>query len=141
MNQVVPWCTKYCGLPFAEKGRDLRGFDCWGLVRWVLAAECDVELPMLLDGYSSTTDTAAIARLVAGEKPDWLEVDEGAARPGDVVLFRVGRDEAHVGVVVGRGHFLHVTRDTDACVERWRDLRWAQRFVGIFRHVELAQHA
>lgn len=136
---IAYWTANYLTLRFEEKGRGPTGVDCWGLTRLVLLHEYGVELPMLLEGYNSTTDTRAIARLVAEQKVDYDEAPEDAARQGDLVLFRVGLDETHVGVVVGPGLFLHVTRELDVCVERWRDLRWSARFIGIFRHKAMSR--
>lgn len=134
------WTGRYVGLPFAAKGRDRAGVDCWGLVRLVLAERAGLELPAYVAGYAGTApaDAADIARLIAGGKADYVAVDPAAARSLDIALFRVLGHDWHVGVIVARGWMLHVQAGIDAALERHDGAAWARRLAGVYRHRGLA---
>lgn len=126
------WLEDYIGLPFLAKGRTRAGLDCWGLVRLVLLECCGVALPLWVEGYENIEPnprTAAWLRECAGS---FTPVTE--ARPGDILLFRIGGDLAHVGLDIGAGRMLHIHEGINACIERWRGPRWLPRLEGIYRH-------
>lgn len=86
-----------------------RGFDCSGLVKYVLSA-FKVEVPR-----------TSLAQSRAG---DAIPRDPGQLRPGDLVLF--GRPKAgvsHVGIYVGNGHFVHASSVAGRVVESRIDRR------------------
>jgi cell wall-associated NlpC family hydrolase len=129
---IPSWVETYIGLPFKEHGRDRDGVDCWGLVRLVLAAQFDIDLPAYVTGYASTEDAADIARLIRGEMGPWVETEAG--QPGDVALMRLRAQPCHVGVIVAPGWMLHVEDGIDSCLDRYEGARWSRRVVGIFRY-------
>ena len=130
--EIPSWVETYIGLPFKEHGRKRDGVDCWGLVRLVLAAQFDIDLPAYMAGYASTEDAADIARLIRGEMGPWAETLE--ARPGDAVLMRLRAQPCHVGVIVAPGWMLHVEDGIDSCLDRYNGARWSRRVVGLFRY-------
>jgi cell wall-associated NlpC family hydrolase len=81
-----------------------RGFDCSGLVKYVLGA-FGVDLPH---------NAARIAR--EGEA---ISADTGALRPGDLLMFGRGRSEriSHVGIYVGDGKMIHASTSQHRVVE------------------------
>jgi cell wall-associated NlpC family hydrolase len=86
-----------------------RGFDCSGLVKYVLSA-FKIEVPR-----------TSLAQSHAG---DAIPRDPGQLRPGDLVLF--GRPKAgvsHVGIYVGDGHFVHASSVAGRVVESRIDRR------------------
>ncbi len=128
------WSDGFIGLPYADLGRSPDGVDCWGLARLVYAS-LDIELPSYADGYASTEERAEIAGLIDGAKPQWTKVDEPEAF--DLVTFRRGRLESHVGIVVEPGCMLHVTSGAPSRIERYLDDQWRARLTGFWRHVDL----
>lgn len=132
-----PWTDRYVGLPWALRGRGPDAFDCWGLVREVLAQERHVALPSYLEEYDPQ-DVAELAALAQREAPAWLEVAAAAAREFDVVLLRVAGEPSHVGVVAAGGRFLHVLPRAWAVLERLNSPKWAPRVVSFHRHPEFA---
>jgi len=81
-----------------------RGFDCSGLVKYVLDA-FGVNLPhsaarIAREGAAVTTDTSAL-------------------RPGDLLMFGRGRSSAisHVGIYVGDGRMVHASTSQHRVIE------------------------
>ncbi|MGQ0538512.1 MAG: C40 family peptidase [Gemmatimonadaceae bacterium] len=97
-----------------------RGFDCSGLVRFVLAA--------LRLGVPRTADEQSRIGLA-------VVPDTGELRPGDLVTFGSGRRVKHIGIYSGEGRFIHasvkagrviessITRRTSPLVRNWRGAR------------------
>ncbi len=88
---------------FAAASPD-RGFDCSGLVKYVLDA-FGVDLPH---------NAARIARL--GQP---VASDTAALRPGDLLMFGRGRSNriSHVGIYVGDGKMIHASTSQHRVVE------------------------
>jgi len=88
---------------FAAASPD-RGFDCSGLVKYVLQA-FGVDLPH---------NAARIAR--EGEP---VAADTGALRPGDLLMFGRGRSQqiSHVGIYIGDGRMIHASTSQHRVVE------------------------
>lgn len=137
MTSHIPvWVENYVGIPFAEKGYDRRGCNCWGLVRLGLHEQHGVVgLPTYEETHDDTRDRDNIPRVYDAEAAkDWIRIDAGCERPGDVVLMRIGAVPMHVGLVVARGWMLHVCDGIDSTCERYDGLEWRSRIIGFFRH-------
>ncbi len=73
-------------------GHPQQGFDCSGLVAYVMNAAADLQLPH---------NSAQIARLA---RP----VSQRTLNPGDLVFFNtLNRPYSHVGVYIGEGRFVN----------------------------------
>lgn len=127
----APWAAKYIGAEFEDRGRGPR-YDCWGLVRAVLAAEFGKLLPSFDDEYRDTTDSGAIARIITAELAHWQRVTE--RRVGDVVLFRLRGKRLHIGILVSPTAMLHCMRGVNACIERIDTPVWSPVLEGVYRH-------
>ena len=126
----------YVGIPYRLHGTTREGLDCWGLPRLGYLEQYGIELPAFGDRYGRELDAverAHIAALVRGESEKWAHVRQGHEQRGDLVLFRVAGEEAHLGVVVDAGRFLHARPNTDSCVERYDAPTWARRVAGFYR--------
>lgn len=133
MTPIPHWIAEYIGLPYAEKGRDRTGLDCWGLVRLVLAEQFGITVPSYADGYTCALERREVARLIAGVKGSWDPVERDAAAAGDVLLLRQAGAICHVGLVVATGLMLHTEVGIGAAVERYDSPKWAARVVSIHR--------
>ena len=130
----------YLHVPYLDNGRDEAGWDCWGLVRAVYAAEAGIDLP-LWDTIDSR-DEAGRAVAMVKESAAWLPIEPGSERSLDVLLLRESGRPCHCGVVISPPHFLHARRGAGTCVSSYRsgDRReqWWRRLLGIYRHPALA---
>lgn len=132
----MSWSNAYIGIPYADMGRERSGCDCWGLARLVYAEQLEITLPDYAGGYASAEEQAEVASLIGQETGTavWSRVLEPAAF--DLLLFRHGRRESHIGICLSRGAMLHMATDDQSKLEWFDQGRWAARFVGAFRHFE-----
>lgn len=135
------WSNRYVGTPYHEFGHTFEGVHCWGLAVLVYAEELGIALPTYSGCYVSLEEQAQIAALVNGERSDpvWREV--AGARTFDLVTFRRGRLETHIGIVVSPGLMLHVTADDQAKIEHYNTGRWQHRLTGTYRHAATMEAA
>lgn len=79
-----------------------RGFDCSGLVRYVMSA-VGVQVPRV------SWQQAGIGLAVARDTSD--------LRPGDLLTFGRGKRVSHVGIYVGDGRYVHASSKTGRVME------------------------
>lgn len=133
----------YLHIPFADKGRDFTGCDCWGLVALIYKREYNIILPDYLDCYAAADDKEAISDKISDEKNNqWISVEAGKETSGDVVLLRMYNLPMHVGVVLKpRKLMLHTLKGINVSVERYNDVRWQNKILGFYRHENRNIHA
>lgn len=131
----MSWVDKYVGLPFADLGRDVQGVDCYGLLRLIYRDELAIELPSYVGSYVCSDEQAEVAKLLgeAAVEGPWCR-NTDAPRPFDVLLFRQGRFNSHLGIAVTHGHMIHVQGEDQAKIERFKDPRWNSRLNGCYYH-------
>ncbi|MCV9960379.1 C40 family peptidase [Pararhizobium sp. BT-229] len=133
---MLHWSAAYVGTPYVDRGREAGGCDCWGLVRLALAQEKRIVLPSYDE--VSPEELAEIAALVRAEVEAgiWISVDD--PHDFDVAVFRRGRFDSHVGIMVDGRRMLHSDKYAGgARVERVDTGRWTSQFVGTYRHRDL----
>lgn len=124
--------SAFVGVPWLDRGRDLRGCDCWGLHRILVSLGQGLDLPSYDDGYVGPADRAAIQGLIDGDRCLWGRVERGAERPFDLVLLR--GNPWHVGTVVLPGRMLHVPEGRSSVIEPFTTGRFGRRVEGVYRH-------
>jgi hypothetical protein len=115
------------GIPYRWGGNTPdAGFDCSGLVRYVVARAASVNLPR------TTADMSG-----SGES---IEPDEVA--PGDLIFFNTtGRPHSHVGIYVGKLRFVNAPSTGGTVrIDYLTNPYWAKHFDGI-RRVAAPTHA
>jgi cell wall-associated NlpC family hydrolase len=140
----LDWPSRYIGVPYAERGFDFDGCNCWGLVHLVLKTECGIETPTY--GEISALDLLRSARAFRDGRDEqtWLPVMRAALQPFDGVMMRSMTDsgsrvENHVGIIAPTSNglrILHIWETTEACLMKLDDQR--AKIVGFYRHRELA---
>lgn len=133
----MSWSNKYVGIPQQDLGRTREGCDCWGLACVIYQEELGISLPDYL-GYGSADEHAEIAALIEGatSSPLWLPVS-GPAIAFDIAVFRRGRLNTHVGIVIRHGVMIHMVDEDCAKVETYSKGPWHHRFEGHWRHRDL----
>lgn len=118
------------------------GCDCLGLVRGVWRALVGPE-PEAIPGYSSDWgEVSAQETLIAAARRHLIEIDPTAARPGDVLVFRMrpGRMAKHAGILASASTFIHAQEGGPVCeiaLSPWWQARVAAAFA--FRGVQQEQ--
>lgn len=99
------------GAPFRLHGRDLRGFDCVGLVAWAWEAAVPTGYALRGSPRERIERELAAAGFVVGN------------RPGAIVLVDAGPGQLHLGIATGTG-LIHADASARRVVERAVPLPW-----------------
>lgn len=126
----------YIGLPFQKNGRGPHAYDCWGLARAFLTAECGI---IGLPQYLGVSDVAA-AIGNAKSNGDWWETE--ARDKGVLVVMATpvgfGRTAAlHVGVMVNTARVLHIDEGMTSMCHELKSEIIAPRIDSFWRHKDL----
>ncbi|NSZ48440.1 C40 family peptidase [Agrobacterium vitis] len=134
------WSQDYIGIPHAPHGKTREGVNCWTLAVLVYGEQLAIQLPAYVGDFVSIDEAAEIETLFADEAAiRWSEVDTPAEF--DLAIFRRGRFETHVGIVVRPGLMLHVVGEDQAKLERYDNGVWKPRLKRFLRHFERLQVA
>lgn len=95
-QKIVNEASKYLGVPYVWGGTTPSGFDCSGLVQYVL-------------GNLGIN----ISRVTQTQCKEGVPVAKGDLQPGDLVFFESNGDVHHVGIYIGNGQMLHAPRTGD----------------------------
>lgn len=132
---------KWVGIPFKWQGRDFDGMDCVGLVYKFLQEHGVNPLVPDNDGreygddWHKENQRFIEALNKTGKK---IPPDIGRLRPYDVVCFQYRGKISHIGVYLGYGKFLHISKTSNSAVGRLNSA-WQQFFVGAIRPTEAVE--
>lgn len=118
-------------VPFVIGGRDYAGWDCWGLVFCAYRDVFNTPLKSYGLEYDPKLSYAEVSDLINRERSEWQSIDQPVA--GDVGLYRVGKHETHVALIVAAKRMLHCEQRAGTVCERLDNLIWGGRNVGYFR--------
>jgi len=117
------------GAPFVYGGRDIKGFDCFGLIMEMLKRN-GVQAHDF--GWSDESTQIQNMMIGAAETSMW---QKGVMKKNSILLFRVGRFVRHVGFYLGNGKFIHCwERSNGVVIERFNE-DWQNRLVGAYQYV------
>ncbi|WP_321784655.1 C40 family peptidase [Burkholderia pyrrocinia] len=108
------------GVPYRWGGNTpTSGFDCSGLVRYVIGRAADVSLP----------------RTTADMSGRGMSIEPDQIAPGDLIFFNTtGRPHSHVGIYVGKLRFVNAPSTGGTVrLDYLTNPYWAKRFDGIRR--------
>lgn len=132
------WAEELIGRPYRAGGQGPDAFDCWGLVRWVMAHRFGFALPAIPVDASDVRAVLAAFRHDP-ERRRWSAISNPVE--GDCTLLRRSRHPAHVGVwlTADGGGVLHAVDGTGVVFQRPRDLlACGWRIEGFYRRNEVA---
>jgi cell wall-associated NlpC family hydrolase len=120
------------GVSYRNKGRDLVGADCWGLLRLFYIHEMGVLLPSYDEFYVDAFDKMSTSTAIQEFSNDWTKVD--IPQYGDGIKLRLMGHPCHVGVYLGNSEFLHTQTGHNSCIDRLDSVKWRHRIEGYYRH-------
>jgi cell wall-associated NlpC family hydrolase len=115
-SAVVTTALGLRGIPYRLGGADLSGFDCSGLVQYVMRQH-NIGMPRTV-----------IEQFAIGDSPSSIET-------GDLVFFQtIGSQASHVGIAIDGESFVHAPNSRGVVrIERLDAPYWSQRFLGARR--------
>ena len=135
-QKLLAEVEEWKGTPFVPFNNTKRaGVDCVQLAAQLMV-ECGV-----IDGYDFgrySLDFAAHTgrELITewlGESARFEFLAKAAPKLGDVVVFKVGRAIAHVGVMVNGVDFVHSIQGRTVRISQLNDSTWSARVAGFWR--------
>jgi len=103
---------RWSGTRYRYGGAGPRGMDCSGLIQVVYRDAFDRRLPRTTDAQSD------IGRAVSRRN----------LAPGDLVFFKTGLFQRHVGIYVDDGLFLHASQSDGVRLSSMNEGYWRKRF-------------
>lgn len=136
------WAERYLLVPFRDGGRDMKGLDCWGLIREVYSDQLGIELPSY--GEISAHDMRKIAERMAGDTAEgevWRPIKTPEAFDVVVMSWAQHKIIAHVGVMIDAKRLLHIEPGTYPAIVQAKHPFVARRIRGYFRHRDMVRNA
>lgn len=109
-NRLLLAYADWAGTPYRYGGADRVGVDCSGFIQQVYRQ---------LQGPGLPRTTEQLARV--GQ-----EVSVRQLQPGDLVFFRTGWKQRHVGIYLGQGEFMHASTRQGVTLSRLDNPYWQQ---------------
>lgn len=112
--------NQWAGTPYSQGGRDKQGIDCSGFVQQTYSTLFGISLPR-------TTRVQARAG---------IKIARPELKPTDLVFFKTGLFDKHVGIYRGNGQFMHVSTKRGVSLSRLSDDYWEDHFWQARRIIE-----
>ena len=127
--------VRLMAVPYLRRGRDTKGWDCYGLYRYMLHQEFGVEVHSFEEYPTEHGRVAdlAITEAIHRRIPLWSRVERGSEFRGCGVVFNVAGNPLHVGYILEPGTMLHAMEGRGTCIERYDSLNWVKRIEGIYK--------
>lgn len=114
----------YIGIPYRDGARGPDAYDCYGLVRHLMALR-GIDIP----DYRSPEDRRLVSAIFRSELRLWTPAEPDY---GKVPLFRVP-GMFHCGFMLNNDDFIHTWEHSGGvCIERLSD--WTARLVGVYEY-------
>src|SRR5690625_7852111 len=97
--------TPYMAVPYKDRGRDMSGANCYGLVWLIYARELGIILPKYDDKSAEKTPKDELQELVENEANLYRQVKIPQAF--DMVLIRTG-GAYHIGCMLDADYMIHL---------------------------------
>lgn len=115
-SKMIAYSKEFIGVPYVYGGDTKSGMDCSGFIFTVVNDSLGIKLPR------STSGLYAGVRII----------DDKEREPGDLVFFKtVGSKISHVGLYLGRDHFIHAASDgpnTGVIVSSLKESYWGRTY-------------
>jgi len=121
------------GIPYLDRGRTLKGCDCWGLAVIVLREFFKLNIPHFSGEYDSVEELEGVQKTYMEKKDLFENIAFDNRQPGDLIVMRIKGMPVHVGVVIDQTYMIHTLPGHESVRERYEAPTWAKRIEGIYR--------
>ena len=108
LSQYVTWQ----GVPYRNGGQSRRGIDCSAFVQLTYQQKFGLELPR------TTDQQANLGGLITNS----------GLRPGDLIFFKTGWRDRHIGIYLEKYRFIHVSTTVGVTISKMTDPYWYERY-------------
>ena len=132
---IQDFIIKIMNMPFKDTGRDYNGGDCYGVVYLGFRDVLNIDLPRHDEEYQDAGDSKEsrknISDIISDHRRKWEQVKR--PQEMDVILFRIGGQPIHVGLMIDDKNFIHCEKKRGSSIESINSIRWILRREGFFR--------
>lgn len=100
------------GTPYRIGGNTKSGLDCSSLVQQTYRDQFGVAIP----------------RTTKAQVTQGVHVNKSALQPGDLVFFKTGVDQRHVGIYLDNGRFLNASSSKGVVISRLDNPYWSKHY-------------
>lgn len=111
-NRLVDQYNHWRGVPYRNGGQSRQGIDCSAFVQLTYRDQFNLQMPRTTSQQSAAGHQVSASRL----------------RSGDLVLFKTGWGERHVGIYLEKNDFMHVSKSRGVMVSSITEPYWQKRF-------------
>ncbi len=108
LSQYVTWE----GVPYRNGGQSRRGIDCSAFVQITYQQKFGLKLPR------TTEQQANLGGLITNS----------GLRPGDLIFFKTGWNNRHIGIYLEKYRFIHVSTTAGVTISKMTDPYWYERY-------------
>jgi cell wall-associated NlpC family hydrolase len=108
LSQYVTWE----GVPYRNGGQSRGGIDCSAFVQLTYQQKFGLNLPR------TTAQQANLGGLITNT----------GLRPGDLIFFKTGWNDRHIGIYLEKYRFMHVSTSVGVTISKMTDPYWYERY-------------
>lgn len=112
MNRLQNQYSQWRGVPYRNGGQGRNGIDCSAFVQLTYKEKFGLSLPR------TTRQLSSYGR----------EITSTGLRPGDLIMFKTGWGDRHVGIYLEKYRFLHVSITSGVTISKMTDPYWYDRY-------------
>ena len=136
-NKIINEANKFAkiGVKYKHRGTTINGCDCTGLLICV-AKNIGYMNKFKLRNYSLDWNlhSGAGDYIIQGLNKIGEEIPKSTTQPGDILVFKFGRCDAHIGILVNDDLFVHSYFEAKKCkYGRLKNSDWFKRWTRTFR--------
>ena len=111
-NRLLSQYQDWKGIRYRNGGQSKKGIDCSAFVQLTYRQQFGVNLPRTTKQLARTGN----------------QIVDGGLRAGDLILFKTGWNDRHIGMYLGKRSFLHVSETKGVTVSSLADSYWQDHY-------------
>lgn len=112
------------------KARLLKQYSAWKGTRYHMGGSSHrgVDCSALMQHLFSESTALSLPRTAAEQLRHGKAVSRGELKPGDLVFFKTGRNQRHVGVFIGGDEFIHASTSQGVTISSLSNEYWRAHY-------------